>query len=358
MRHQGIASVCVLLVLLVTVALGGCQAPGAAQPTPKPAAAPPPPAKAEPTPTKAPAPAPMRLFWSATGIASAQYAYSVAVSKEIHQAVPEVQITVMVSGGAIENAQRMRDGQAQLGNMTTEAASQALGGTEQFRDKPYPGLRMLWYFQQSVFHFVVSQASGVKSLYDLDGKEFNPGLRGSASEKVAEKVLETLGIRAKYYRGDNVDALAAIRDRRIVGYQKAGAPPDPTVLDLQVTLPIRILSFSKEDLAKIKNAIPNVALVSVPAETYKGVPAFDSFATGLGIGADKSVPAELAYKMVKAMWERKADIELAYPAVKGANIPQLTIEMSVSPLHEGAVRYYRELGLKVPDELLPPEVPR
>jgi hypothetical protein len=28
----------------------------------------------------------------------------------------------------------------------------------------------------------------------------------------------------------------------------------------------------------------------------------------------------------------------------------------VSPLHPGAIRYYREIGLTVPDKLIPPEM--
>ena len=35
--------------------------------------------------------------------------------------------------------------------------------------------------------------------------------------------------------------------------------------------------------------------------------------------------------------------------------PRGTIEHALSPLHAGAIRFYRELGLKIPDELIPPE---
>jgi len=36
--------------------------------------------------------------------------------------------------------------------------------------------------------------------------------------------------------------------------------------------------------------------------------------------------------------------------------PKLTLETAITPLHAGAVQFYRELGLNVPDRLVPPEM--
>lgn len=301
---------------------------------------------------------PTRLLWSSTSSSSAQYIYAVTVAKVVRQAFPEVEITVSESGGADQNIKRMQKGEAEIGNITSEAAAQSYNGIDQFKDQPYKDLRMLWYFQQSVFHFVVSEQSGVKSLRELDGKDFNPGLRGSSSEKTAEKVLTALGIKPKYYRGDNQDALQAIRDRRIVGYVKAGAPPDPTVLDLLVTTPIRILSFARNELDVVQQVAPTVAIVELPANTYRNLPAVQTFATGLGVGVDKKLSADVTYKIVKAMHTNPDEIARAYKPVQGADIPRLTMTLARTPLHEGAVRYYREIGVAVPEGIRPPDARR
>ncbi|MBI3965651.1 MAG: TAXI family TRAP transporter solute-binding subunit [Chloroflexi bacterium] len=332
-------------------------APAASNPTAAPAAKPAAsaPAAAAPAPAAAAPATPARLIWGATGSTSAQYAYAVAVAKEIRQKYPEIELTVSESGGADENIKRMLNGEIQVGNITSEAAAQSYNALEQFKDKPYKDLRMLWYFQQSVFHFVVSEQSGVTTLQGLDGKDFNPGLRGSSSEKTAERVLAALNVKPKYHRGDNNDALMAIRDRRIVGYVKAGAPPDPTILDLQTTTPLRILNFSKEELDEVRRVAPTVAIASVPANVYRNVPAFSTFATGLGVGVDKKVSADVAYKIVKAMWEARESIATAYKPLKDVNIPELTQTLAKTPLHEGAARYYREIGVTFPAEAQPPE---
>lgn len=65
---------------------------------------------------------------------------------------------------------------------------------------------------------------------------------------------------------------------------------------------------------------------------------------------------ELAYNMVKAMWEGQKDMEAAFPAVQGVEFRKLTVETTTAvPIHAGAVKYYQELGYKLGDAQIPPE---
>jgi len=52
------------------------------------------------------------------------------------------------------------------------------------------------------------------------------------------------------------------------------------------------------------------------------------------------------------------DVSVSYGPLKLDIIgfPRLTLEYGFFPLHRGAVKFYRELGLEVPDRLLPPEI--
>lgn len=70
----------------------------------------------------------------------------------------------------------------------------------------------------------------------------------------------------------------------------------------------------------------------------------------------KSFPADLAYKITKAVWEGREETYAAWSAVRGNNYPEMTLQYAKAPLHPGAVRYLRELGLNVPANLLPPEM--
>jgi hypothetical protein len=70
----------------------------------------------------------------------------------------------------------------------------------------------------------------------------------------------------------------------------------------------------------------------------------------------KEFPADLAYKMVKNIWEHRSDIKMANPMFLGDAFPEVTTKVKVTYLHPGAVKFYRELGLKVSPNLIPPEM--
>jgi len=72
------------------------------------------------------------------------------------------------------------------------------------------------------------------------------------------------------------------------------------------------------------------------------------------VAGTKAMPADVAYKIVKAIWEGQ---EHQPQGVMGAAYrnPRGAIEHALSPLHAGAIRYYRERGFTIPDELVPPE---
>ena len=92
---------------------------------------------------------------------------------------------------------------------------------------------------------------------------------------------------------------------------------------------------------------------SIPKGIYKDSPAYQTFAMLIGTGVKKDLSEDLVYRMVKAACEGFDEQVAAYPSIKGTNLPQLTVETCTVPLHPGAIKYYREIGLQVPDRLTP-----
>jgi uncharacterized protein len=73
----------------------------------------------------------------------------------------------------------------------------------------------------------------------------------------------------------------------------------------------------------------------------------------IGTVVKKDLSEDLVYRMVKAAFDGMDEQVAAYPSIKGTNLAELTLETCTVPLHPGAVKYYREIGLKVPDNLIP-----
>lgn len=297
-----------------------------------------------------------RLAMGCTQTASSHYAYCVGAAKAINLTVPDVDITVVETGATVDNLKRMMKGTLDYGLVTPEQVYLAWKGQENWKDTPFPDIRVMWMYTVSANYTVVREETGIRSIHELGGKKFNPGIRGSATEKMTEAVLTDLGIKPDWQRMGTADAVDAMKDKRIVGYAKAGNgfALDASTMDIATATPVRVLPFTEAEMKKVKELKPHIPWVKVPAGSIKGMGEFWTTAIIVGFAAPKSFPADVVYRIVKAVSE---GLEHQKAAFKGTtdDIPRLTVEASQSPLHAGAVRYFREKGLKVPDHLVPPE---
>jgi len=296
------------------------------------------------------------LAMGTTQSSSSHYGYFVAVAKVINTKVPDVSISVVETGASVDNINRIKKGDLDLGMTTIHLQYQAYHGMGPWQDKPIKDQYVMWVYQPAPQNFVVREDSGVKTVYDLAGKHFNPGMRGSATEKTVEAILDALGVVPDFYRGGTEDTVAGIKDKRLVGYAKSGAGVstlDASSMDIATFAPIRLLNFTAEDIKKVQAKYPYLSPINIPKGLYKDSPAYQTFAMLIGTVVKKDLSEELVYKMVKAACEGIDEQVAAYPSIKGTNLAQLTIETCTVPLHPGAIKYYKEIGLKVPENLIP-----
>ena len=109
---------------------------------------------------------------------------------------------------------------------------------------------------------------------------------------------------------------------------------------------MKLLSFAPEDIQKVTAKYPYMTTGKIEAGVYENVGEIDSFTIVATVATLKdSLSEDEAYKIVKAVWEGKDTLSAAYPAFKGYQLPEETIATSLIPLHAGAYKYFKELGL-------------
>jgi TRAP transporter TAXI family solute receptor len=296
------------------------------------------------------------LTWGTTAATSTNYAYAVAVAKQMQNSLPNVKVNVIETAGTPDNLARLEGGSAQLVNITSDAASQGYAGTGTFAESPAPDLRVLWYFQESPYHFIVRREVGASNVSDLGDATLNPGLSGSSTEVIVREVLRVLEVSPDLKPGGLDDAVNAFKDRRLDGLVKAGPMPEPLMTELQHSAEVALSGFTDEQVATIRAELPYVDFSTIPGGTYKGIDEdLQTLGLTLGVGADKDVPTDVVYELTKAMWEKHEEIAQTHATLKGVDVPALTMAKATSPLHCGAVMYFEEIGESVPDDLLPPE---
>jgi TRAP transporter TAXI family solute receptor len=297
-----------------------------------------------------------RLAMGCTATASSHFAYCVGQAKAINTAVPDVDVTVVETGATVDNLKRMLKNTIDYGLITTDQVYLAHRGEGIWKDTPFADVRNLWFYTVSAIYITVREETGIKTIADLAGKKFSPGFRGAATEKMTEATLTHLGIKPEWVRGGASDLVDAIKDKRIVGYAKAadGFRLDASMMDIAATTPIRVLPFTDDQMKKTKEQFPYYPWVKVPTGSIKGMGEFWAQAVVVGFMTSKAFPSEVAYKLVKAVLEDREHQKAAFKGLAD-DMTKLTLEQALSPLHAGAIRYYREKGLKIPDHLVPPE---
>jgi len=288
---------------------------------------------------------------------SALYTYCVGVGQAIQDKMPEYQITMSECTGAVQITKLVRQNNATIGNSVSSTDFENYTGVGDFNGSAGKDSRILWYYENTPLQLVVSKSSGITDVAQLNGKKFNPGGATTSAESLTHGIMTALGVKPNYYVAGQSDAGDAYSNRQIDGVVKAGPAGDSFVVQLNAAVPVRILSFTDEELDKIVKAIPYVVKTTIPAGSYSGQD-YDvkTVETMMGVQTSvKNMTQEDGYKLISCyLGNAKASVDAAYPSGKKVDVVKLTLNSPV-PLQAGTVQYLVEKGYKVPKNLIPPE---
>lgn len=287
---------------------------------------------------------------------SALYSYCVGLAQAISDDMPQYQITISECTGAVQITKLVRQGNAMIGNSVSSTDYENYMGIGDFEGDPGPNSRMLWYYENTPLQLVVSEASGIETVSDLEGAKFNPGGTTTSAESLTFKALEALGVSPDYFIAGQSDAGDAYTSRQIDGVVKAGPAGDSFVVQLDAAVPVRILSFSDEEIAKILEVLPYVVECTLPAGSYDGQDyEVQTIMTMMGTQTTSEMSQEDGYNLIKSyLGNAKSAVDTAYPLGANNDVIALTLSSPI-PLHAGTVQYLVEMGYEVPEELIPPE---
>jgi TRAP-type uncharacterized transport system substrate-binding protein len=77
-------------------------------------------------------------------------------------------------------------------------------------------------------------------------------------------------------------------------------------------------------------------------------------ATIVSIATRASLSDDVVYKITKAFWESAKESYDRYPWLRNVKLEDAFKDLN-APLHPGAVKYYQEIGMKIPEALMPPK---
>ncbi|SDF03423.1 TAXI family TRAP transporter solute-binding subunit [Limimaricola pyoseonensis] len=294
-----------------------------------------------------------RLAFGATNSQSAHYAYFASLAKIVNDAYPETyQASVVETGATVDNLRRMSRDQLDIGLITTSSLYHAFNGLKEFEGRAVPS-KLLWAYSLAPQNVVVRRDSGITALSDLGGKEMGPGMRGSSTEATSEDVFSLLDITPDWVRGTNGELANMIKDDRSAGFVKSavGTQFDALTTDIAAFTPLQVVGLNEDETAKVREALPELSIVEMPGGEMENSGPYTTWGFMIGVSARPDLDEQTAYDITRAVMENMAEQAAAFPSVEGENLAELTLQYATSPLHPGAIRYYEEIGLTVPDAL-------
>lgn len=294
-----------------------------------------------------------RIALGATNATSSHYGYFAALAKIINENVEDVQASVVETGATVDNLARMARGQIDMGLITTNTLYHAYYGQQGFADQPIES-ELLWVYSLAPQNIIVRRDSGIEDISALEGVRYGPGQRGSSTEATSQLVMELFGVAPEWVRGSNDELAAAIKDNRAAGFIKSAVNQsfDPLTQDIATFTPLRVLGLSDEQVALIQENLPELSIVDMPGGDAEGTGPYTTYGFLIGVSAAPELDEELAYQITKAVMEDEVEQASAFPGLDGVDLAALTMQYATSPLHPGAIRYYREAGYEIPERLL------
>jgi uncharacterized protein len=261
--------------------------------------------------------------------------------------------TSQATSGGGENVALVSTGKADMGIAAAADLHEAYYGEGLWKGKQTTNFRIIGNSLNAVANFVVMDKSSVKHVKDLDGKKVSIGSPGSASAGLAERFLVEAGLNVRKQFLAGGEAATALKDGQLEAYLWAPSMPAPDVVDLTSTTTIRLLDMGT--LAKEIGFFDRYKFFrpfTIPKGTYKGVD-YDvpTVLTGTYWVVTKDLPEDLVYQMAKTAYSNTEALTKSFGPLKVMQPSQSAISGIDVPLHPGAEKFWKEIGVTIPEAL-------
>ena len=212
----------------------------------------------------------------------------------------------------------------------------------------YSELRGVTFIHAVELYFATKKNSGIKSFTDAKGKRIAVGPPGSSTAAAGMLLFNAHGLTDKDFKPVYLsynEVVEGIKDNSIDGGILAGSSPIASYNELCLTQDVIIVPVRPE----VGKAISEKYLYFFPSTvkrgTYKGIDT-DVPIVGFSsiLATHERTNPELVYKLLKALYEHKDELVAIHKAAENLSLKTALTGIGV-PLHEGAKRYYKEVGI-------------
>lgn len=290
------------------------------------------------------------------GITGVYYPTGGAIAKMVNKKRKEygIRATVESTGGSVFNVNAIMAGDLEFGVVQSDRQYQAIHGTAEWEEKgPQKDLRAVFSIHPESVTLVASVDSGIKNIKDLKGKRVNIGNPGSGQRQNSIDALEAAGLNYETdLQAEGVKAAEApglLQDGRLDAFFYTVGHPSGAFKEATAgATKVRFISITGPGIDKLIEAKPYYAKSVIPIELYPGAENdgdIETFGVKATFVTSSKVPDEVVYAITKEVFDNFEEFKKLHPAYQVLTKEGMLEGLS-APIHDGAMKYYKEVGLK------------
>lgn len=286
------------------------------------------------------------------GINDVYYPTGNNIKKMINKKKYGIRAIVETTGGSVFNVNAVMAGNFEFGVVQSDRQFQAMKGIAEWKDKgPQTDLRAVFSIYPESVTLVAASDAGINNITDLKGKTVNIGNPGSGQRQNAIDALSAVGINyEKDLKAESFKASKAgemLQDNRIDAFFHTVGHPSGSITEATSgTRKVIIVDISGID--NLLEKFPYYTKSTIPKALYpdaaneKDVETFGVQAT---LVTSSRVADEVVYAITKEVFDNLEDFKKLHPAYANLSKESMLTGLS-APIHPGAMKYFKEVGLK------------
>ena len=316
---------------------------------------------------------PINLALGSVVGSSSIYAFSVALANTVRKHDPGLNVTAVEGGGAFDHARLIKQGvldwSVSGGPAVVAAVREGSGNFK--KEGAWEPARLMFMRNIGISRLYVradvAKKENIRTFSDLAGKRFSPGIPGTRDMARAMDANQLLGGKILMVPASFDDALRRIKEGGVVGVLK-GSPQDrfdTGMLEVHHGTPLTVIGFTKEQAEKLTAADPYNSFIVTPAGGVRELPGagpFYEMSAPVMVMSSSRMTQETGYRIMKAVLKGWKEIGEAYPPAQGVKPIEdafaQTPEVKEVLFHAGVIQIAQEMGIQVPQRLIPPEYKR
>ena len=291
------------------------------------------------------------------------FVVNTAIAKIVGKHVPGVDMQVRATGAATRHIVEAAQGKVDFlfsSSIINLLMMKNLGPYKNMENAPEleKNLGMIFNYEIGPYHYITRADSGIEKLEDIAGRKIFAGPPGGAAKRVClGNIKLTTGLEGgKDFEAVDFGfdaAIQAFQDDKIDVIVLSTNVPSSSVSQFALTKKIRILDIDTDKISSTWKSFMSATVVEIPPDAYGSNQVNTSTVSTHGalvnFSARMDLDEEVVYQVTKAIWEHVDELHEAAAWMKDTVSLENALELIPMRLHPGAERYYREIGMAIPE---------